>query len=212
VCRGPRTPQILVIDVSEHLVVGICVDGRHQTVDEPDFVVQRLDQRHQAVGRAGGVRNHRKRGFQRLVVDPKDDRRIDVLATGRGNDHFLRAALDVRGRLFLGREEPRAFMHDIDAEFAPRQFGRVAIGQHTYPVAIDDHRIAVDRDGARKRPMSGVMLGQMRVGLRVAKIVDRDDLDVMTLAAFVVSTQDVAADPAVAVDCDFDRHFLFPFL
>jgi hypothetical protein len=46
----------------------------------------------------------------------------------------------------------------------------------------------------------------MRIGLRVAQVIDGDDLDVVLLAALVVRTQDVAADAAIAVDGDFDGH------
>jgi hypothetical protein len=35
----------------------------------------------------------------------------------------------------------------------------------------------------------GVVLGQVRVRLRIAQIVDRDDLDIVLLAAFVKRAQ-----------------------
>jgi hypothetical protein len=54
--------------------------------------------------------------------------------------------------------------------------------------------------------VGGVVAGQVRIGLRVAQIVDRDDLDVVALAAFVVCTQHIAADAPVTVDGNLDRH------
>jgi hypothetical protein len=46
----------------------------------------------------------------------------------------------------------------------------------------------------------------MRVGFSVAEIVHRDDLDLAAVLAFVERAKYVAADSAVAVDCDFDGH------
>jgi hypothetical protein len=44
------------------------------------------------------------------------------------------------------------------------------------------------------------------VRLGLAEVVDRDDLDVVLLAALVVGAEHVAADAAIAVDGDFDGH------
>ena len=89
---------------------------------------------------------------------------------------------------------------------APRQLGGIALREHLDAIAVDDHRVAVDRDLARELAVRGVVARQMRVGLGAAEIVDGDDRDVVLLAAFVVGAQDVAADAAVAVDGDFDGH------
>ena len=70
--------------------------------------------------------------------------------------------------------------------------------------------VAVDLHRAGKLAVHRVVAGQMRVGLRIAEIVDRDDLDVVFLAAFVVCTKDVAADAAITIDCNFDRHIVLP--
>ena len=83
----------------------------------------------------------------------------------------------MRAGFFLGREKPRALEHDVDAERAPRQLGRIALREHLDAVAVDDHGIAVDLDGALEFAVHGVVARQVRVGLRVAEVVDRDDLD-----------------------------------
>ncbi len=59
--RGTRAAQVLVIDVGQHLVVGVRMHRRHQAADHADLVVQRLDQRRQAVGRARRIRDDRVR-------------------------------------------------------------------------------------------------------------------------------------------------------
>src|SRR2546429_9523116 len=56
----------------------------------------------------------------------------------------------------------------------------------------------------------GVIACQMRVRLTTPQIVDRDDREIVLLAAFVVRAQNVAADAAIAVDRDFDGHSITP--
>ncbi len=54
--------------------------------------------------------------------------------------------------------------------------------------------------------MRGIKTRQVRVSLGVAEIVDCDDLDVIFLAAFVVGTKNIAANAAVAINCNADSH------
>ena len=54
--------------------------------------------------------------------------------------------------------------------------------------------------------MGGVVLGQVRVGLGVAEVVDRDDLDLLSATGFVQRTQNVAANATVTVDGDLNCH------
>src|SRR5690606_18294935 len=108
--------------------------------------------------------------------------------------------------LLLAREEPRALEDDVDAELAPRQLRRIALGADADAVAVDDERIAVHADLVRERAVRRVETGQVRVGLRVAEIVDRDDRNVLAPLALVESAQNVAADPAIAIDGDLDGH------
>ena len=46
--------------------------------------------------------------------------------------------------LGLAGEQARALEHDVDAQLAPGQLGRIAFGQHLDAVAVDDQRVAVD--------------------------------------------------------------------
>jgi hypothetical protein len=105
-------------------------------------------------------------------------------------------------------EEPGAFEHHVDAELLPGQLRRILLRADANPVAVHDEVVAVHLHGAGKAAVRGVVLRQVRVGLRIAEVVERDDLQVMLLAALVMGAQDVAADAAVAVDGDFDGHAL----
>ena len=70
--------------------------------------------------------------------------------------------------------------------------------------------VAVDRNRERKRTVRGIVTRQMRVRLRVAEIVDGDDLQVRAPVVFIQRAQDVASDAAIPVDCDFYRHTCLP--
>src|SRR5487761_2302504 len=109
-------------------------------------------------------------------------------------------------RLGLGGEESGALEDDVDAERAPRKLRRVALREHADSVAVDDHRVAVHGNVAREFAVHGVVSRQMRIGFWAAEVVDRDDRDVVLLAVLVMRSQYVAADAAVTVDGDLDRH------
>src|SRR5207249_8939728 len=63
---------------------------------------------------------------------------------------------------------------------------------------------------AWKLAMHGVVTRQVRVGLRAAEIVKRNDREIMLFPAFVMCAKDIAADAAIAVDGDFDGHGVIP--
>ena len=58
--------------------------------------------------------------------------------------------------------------------------------------------------------MGGIVAGQVRIGFRIAEIVDGNDLDIIFFTAFVVGAQYIAADAAIAIDGNFDRHAGLP--
>ena len=198
-----------MVDVGEHLVVGIGVDRGHQTVLDPDPVVDRLRQRGEAVGGARGVGDDGVFGLERVVVHPVDHRRVHVRAAGGGDDHLPRAAFQVLARLVLAREQPGALVHDVDPELAPRQLRRVPLGEDLDPIAVDHQRIAIDLDLAGEAAVGGVVAGEVGVGLGVAEIVDRDDPDLIGAPALVEGAKDVAADASETVDANLDRHVPF---
>src|SRR5207245_628407 len=135
---------------------------------------------------------------------------IHVLAAGRRDDVLLRAALEVCGGLRLAGEQAGAFEHKLHAQLAPRQLRRITLGKHADALAIDDHRVAVDPHFARKSAVHGVIAREMRVGLGIAEIVERHDLQLSRALALVQCAQHVAPDPTVTVDADLDCHDLVP--
>jgi hypothetical protein len=144
--------------------------------------------------------------FEHAVIDAVDDRRVDVFSAGRRYDDFLRPGLQMLPGLLLAREETGAFEHDVDAERAPRQLRRIPLRAHFDAVAVDHEVIAVDADFERESAVRRVVARQMRVRLRVAEVVQGDDLNLATALSFVQRAKNVTTDPAITVDCDFDGH------
>ncbi len=90
--RCPRPPQVRVRHIQDLLVVGVGMDGGHESALDNVLVVYHLGSRRQAVGGAGGVRDHVvDLGVVLVVVHAHHDG--DVFAFGwRGDDHLLRPA------------------------------------------------------------------------------------------------------------------------
>ncbi len=195
-----------MINVGQHLIVGIGMDSGHQAIEHTDRVMQGFDEGGQAVGGTRRVRDDGVGGLQHLMVDAIDHRRVNVLAARCGNHDLARATLQMEARLFLAREKTGALEHHIDTEVSPGQGRGITIGKHADPITIDDNRIAIDRDRTGKAAMRGIKSGQVGIGLCIAEVVDRNDLDRMPLATLVVGSQDVAADPAITIDGNAQGH------
>jgi hypothetical protein len=190
--------------VLEVLVAGVGVDRGHQALDDAELVVKHLGHRSQAVGRAGRVGDHVVAGrVVVVVVDAHDDGDVLVLR-GRGDDHLLRTALDVR--LGLGRvgEEARGLHHDVDAQVAPGQGRGVLLGEDLQGLVADPDAVVGHRDVLGEPAEDRVVVEQVGHGGHVTEVVGGDDLDVG--AHGVGGTVEVAADAAEAVDTNADSH------
>src|SRR5262249_42896081 len=117
---------------------------------------------------------------------------------------------EVHAGLGLAGEQARALEHVLDAEIAPRELLRVALGEHLDAIAVHDHRVAVDLHFAGELAMRGVIFREVHVGLGIAKIVERHDLHFAVALRLVKRTQDVAPNAAITVDADLDCHDLYP--
>ena len=205
VLRGsPRPAQVLVREVKDDLVIGVGVDRGHQALADAEGVVQHLGHRRDAVRRAGRVGDDVVlRGVVLVVVDAHHDR--DVLAGGRRRDNDLPgAAGQMLGRVGSLREPAGRLDHHIHAEVAPRQRGRVALGQHLDRVVPGPDDVAVRRHVQVERAEQGVVLEQVRTGGEVAQVVSRDDLDVGV--AGVHRAPEVTTDTAKTIDSHPDSH------
>ena len=97
-------------------------------------------------------------------------------------------------------------MDDVHTQFTPGQLCRVPFRQDAYPVAVDYHVIPVHLHRSGKLAVSGIVAGQVGVGLGIAQVIDRDDADLSGAPALVQCPQDISANSAVAVDSYVYRH------
>ena len=146
-------------------------------------------------------------GRELVVVDAIDKGAVDILFPRSRDDHLPGATGDMRAGLGLGGEQAGALQDDVDAQCAPRQLGRITLGEHPDPVTLD-HKVATfDGNFVRELPVRRVVLGQMRVRFGIAQIVHGDDLDLARAIGLVQRAQHIAADAAVAVDGNLDGHW-----
>ena len=119
------------------LVVRVRVDRRHEAALDRVRLVQELRDRRDAVRRARRVRDDVV--LLRVVVavvDAEDEGDVRI-GRRRRDDDLLRARVEVLLRRLALREEPGRLDRDVDAELAPRQLGRVALGEELDLVAAD---------------------------------------------------------------------------
>ena len=197
---GASAAQVTVRRIQNALVTGVGVRGGHQTLDDTESVVENLDERREAVGRARRVGDDLVGVLVLVGVDTEDVGR-DVVTLGRGRDDNL---LGARGQVLGGArgvdEDAGTFNDDVDAESLPRQLERVT-GRHNLDgLAVDgDVRVVDDLDIRLERAEDGVVLDQVARLLHSARVVDGDDVE-HGVGASVPASQEVAADAAETVD------------
>ena len=117
---------------------------------------------------------------QLVVIDAVDHGQVLVRARGR-DQHPLGAGVQVLLGVGTLGEDAGAFHHHVDVEGAPRQVGRVALGEHLDRLAADRDRGLVDPDGGVERAVGRIAAQQMGVHLGRAEVVDGDECDVVAL-------------------------------
>ena len=113
--------------------------------------------------------------------------------------------VQVPARSFRVGEDACALDHDLHAVVAPGNLRGVTLGDDRDPLAVDNE-VAVDHiDVARVAAVVGVVLEQVRVGLRVCQVVDRHDLEVIAMEV-EHALEHLPTDSAEAVDANVRRH------
>ena len=203
---GPGPAQVLVRAVDQHLIAGVGVHGGHEALLDAEGVVEHLDERHEAVRGARGVRHDLVLGgVEVLVVDAHHEGGVDARGGGR-HDHERGAALEVQPGLLARGEEAGGLDHHVDAEVAPRQILGVAHLQHLEGVAGDVDAVVDDADVVGQDAEDRVVLQQMGHGGHVAEVVDRDEVDIG--AGCLGGAKHAATDASEAIDAHPNRHDL----
>src|ERR1035437_7169632 len=102
-------------------------------------------------------------------------------------------------RLVARIENAGALHRNVDVKRLVGQIAWIANGRNSDALARNYHVVAVDADLSREAAMNRIKTQQMRIGLDRTKIVDADDLDILSLGLHY-RTQDVASDATEAVD------------
>ena len=195
-----------MINVSQNLIVGVSVDGGHHARLDAQLVVQRLGDRSQTVGGARRVGDNGHFGSQDVFVYAVNDSAVNVFVARSGDDNFLGACIQVSLALSLGTEDTGALEHHVYLQLAPWQFGWVTLGQHLDFVTIYEHGVFALLNLSVETTVNGVKFGQVSIDLGVAQVVDSNDLELVSTAAFIQGTQYVAADTSITVNSNTD-HF-----
>jgi hypothetical protein len=82
----------------------------------------------------------------------------------------------------------------------------ITLREHADAIAVHHHRVTVDAYLARELAVGRVVARQVRVGVGITEIVDRDDLDFLCATALIKCAQHVAPDAPVTVDANLDCH------
>ena len=112
----------------------------------------------------------------------------------------------MRRGFFFAIKVPSAFQYDVDAEFFPGEPAWIFFSTNTNALTIDDHRVAVNGDGAIEMAMNRIMTRQVGIDFCIAQVIDGDQGEFFAAAAFVDSPQNIAANTTITIDCQTDRH------
>ena len=99
--------------------------------------------------------------------------------------------------------------HDVRAKLAPRQLGRIALGENRNLVAVNDDAVVGSLYGSRVSAVGGVVLEQPRVVGGLAQIVHRDDFQRIGMP-LAHSAKNLSADASKPVDADASSHWGIP--
>ena len=180
----------------------------------PNSSLQDLGQRAEAVRGARGVGDDVLAAVVLVVVDADHDG--DVRVGGRrGDDDLLGAGVQVPLGLGGVGEDAGGLDDDVDAQIAPRKFGRTGLDLERLDlgVADDDGVVAFEADVVGQPAQDRVELQQVRQRGVVGQVVDRDDLDVGVVAERLLRVQgpeEVASDSAEAVNAYPNGHCRAP--
>ncbi len=189
------------------------MDRDHVAALDAERLVQHLGHRGEAVGRAGGVGDHRHVARDRLLVHPVDDGGVHPVGRG-GDEHLASPRRQQLGGALLGREQAGALHRHVDALIG--HLGRVAFRGDpdrppSAPAVADGHGVPRHLDLTREAAVDAIVFEQVRVGLGAAQIVDGDRHEVVS-PALDHRPQHQPSDATEPVDRDLHRHKSTPRL
>jgi hypothetical protein len=194
---GAGAAEVLVRGVEDDLVVGIAVDGGHDSRGDAEGIVKHFDDGSETVGGATGVRDDVVLGgIVLIVVDAEDDG--DVLVSGRGgDDDLLDGGTEVSFCLLGVGEKAGGFYDDLGADGGPVEFGGVTLGEDLDLFTVHSDEVGSVGDLVFQVAEDGVIFEEMGQGGGGGEVVDGYEFNVWVADS---AAEDVASDPAEAVD------------
>ena len=175
--RGAGAAHVLGRAVHDGLGVGHIMDRGDRPMANAKRLMDHLDHRGQAVGRARRRRHQRLRAVVKLMVHAIDKvQRAAVLDRGRDDDLFHPGS--IIGRDLCGSfEHAGAVDHQIHAQFGQGQGFDGLFMRQPDGLAVQHQRAAAIADGRAPAAMNAVELHQERVLLSGAdRVVQKHDL------------------------------------
>ena len=222
----PALPVLLRWTVDSLLGRRVGVHRGHEALLEAEALLEHdVDERHEAVGGAGGVGDNVVFGGVVLaVVHAHDDGDVLVLRRG-GDDDLLGAGHDVAVgglRVVLGGvgEQAGRLDHELHAQLGPGKLGRRLGADHEDVPAVDDEHIVLGLVGGRllradravETTLGGVVFEQVGQVVGRHDIADGDHIEGRAEQALLhEGAKDETADAAETVDCDFNCHGFLRF-
>jgi hypothetical protein len=102
-------------------------------------------------------------------------------------------------------------MHNVNVQIGPRQFSGVTFGKRPDAIAVHNQIITVHADSSRELAVGSIVLGQVRIGRSIGEIVNRNDLYFVVTPGLVNSPQNISANAAKTIYCNFYWHDLTPW-
>ena len=133
-----------------------------------------------------------------VVVDPEAHGEIGVLG-GRGDENLLGTRFKVLAGSGAIEEEARGLEDNIDAGITPAQLGWIALSGCSDPMAVDGDRFVIVADLGVEDTLARIVFEQVREGLVVGQVVDRDNLLKLTL--FRETAENHSANSSESIDC-----------
>ena len=202
--------------VQDLLVVCVGVDGGHEAALDRVLVMHDFRRRRQTVRGAGGIRNNVVLLRVILVlVDAQHDGQVFAFRRS-GDDDFLGAtagdvidcALDGLALLvdavFLDGEQAGGLRSRYPPPGPPMGSQRIGLFESLDLLAIDDQTVIVYFDRAIEAAIVRIVLEQVRHGLHVADVVERNDFQFASGYIIADRLKYLTTNTAKSVNTNFD--------
>ena len=199
--RGAGAPKVLVGRIDHGLGVGQVVKRGDRAMADADPLVDRLDDRRQAVGRAGGGgEDVVPIGLVAVVVHTDDHVQRRGLLHRSRDDHLANALPEVGLERLHGPKLARALEHDLDSGVTPGNGAGIGDAGVAEPCAVDREGVGLSLRALRPAAMDRVE--HQEVGRRRRVPVQLVDVSESQLGPPPGRPEREPPHPAEAVDAD----------